>query len=34
VVAKLDALAVAAVTDDIPQNSNFAVKGSPVAAYL
>jgi serine protease Do len=34
VVSKLDALAVAAVTGDIPQNINFAVKGSPVAAHL
>lgn len=34
VVSKLDALPVAAVTDDIPQNGNLAVKGSLVAAYL
>lgn len=34
VVAKLDALEVAAVTGDIPQNVNFAVKWSQVTAFL
>lgn len=34
VVAKLDALKVAAVTDDIPQNINFAIKASVVARFL
>lgn len=34
VVAKLDALGVAGVTGDIPQNVNFAVKWSQVTAFL
>ena len=34
VVAKLNALRVAAATGDIPQNINFAIKGSVVAGFL
>ena len=34
VVAKLDALNVAMATGDIPQNVNFAIKGSVAAAFL
>lgn len=34
IVAKLDALKVAAVIDDIPQNINFAIKASVVARFL
>jgi S1-C subfamily serine protease len=34
IVAKLDALAVARITSDIPQNINFAVKGSAVTNLL
>ena len=34
VVAKLDALRVAKVTGDIPQNVNFAIKGSVAANFL
>jgi hypothetical protein len=34
VVAKLNAIAVANVTDDIPQNINFAIKASSVANLL
>jgi serine protease Do len=34
VVAKLNALRIAAATGDIPQNINFAIKGSIVAGFL
>jgi serine protease Do len=34
VVAKLNALRIAAATGDIPQNINFAIKGSVVASFL
>lgn len=34
VVAKLDALRVAKITGDIPQNVNFAIKGSVAANFL
>jgi serine protease Do len=34
VVAKLNALRIAAATGDIPQNINFAIKGSVVAGFL
>lgn len=34
IVAKLDALKVAAAIDDIPQNINFAIKASVVARFL
>lgn len=34
VVAKLDALGIAAATGDIPQNVNFAIKASVAAAFL
>jgi TPR repeat protein len=34
VVAKLDALGIASVTGDIPQNVNFAIKASVAAAFL
>jgi S1-C subfamily serine protease len=34
VVAKLNAVGVASVTGDIPQNVNFAIKASVVAAFL
>ncbi len=34
VVAKLDALRVAALAGDIPQNVNFAIRGSVAAAFL
>lgn len=34
IVAKLDALKVAAVIDDIPQNINFAIKASMAARFL
>ena len=34
VVAKLNALGVASVTGDIPQNVNFAIKASVAAAFL
>jgi S1-C subfamily serine protease len=34
VVAKLDALKVASVTDDIPQNVNFAIKATVAADFL
>jgi S1-C subfamily serine protease len=34
VVAKLDAMAVAAITDDIPQNINFAIKASAAINLL
>ncbi|MBK8525772.1 MAG: trypsin-like peptidase domain-containing protein [Rubrivivax sp.] len=34
VVAKLDALAIAKIAGDIPQNINFAVKGELAAAFL
>ena len=34
VVAKLNALAVARITGDIPQNVNFAIKGSTLVTFL
>jgi hypothetical protein len=34
IVAKLDALEVAKVTGDIPQNVNFAIKDNLVTAFL
>ena len=34
VVSKLNALRVAAVTGDVPQNVNFAVNGTVVRAFL
>jgi hypothetical protein len=34
VVAKLSAIGVASVTGDIPQNVNFAIKASIIAAFL
>ncbi|MGH2340441.1 trypsin-like peptidase domain-containing protein [Segnochrobactraceae bacterium EtOH-i3] len=34
IVAKLDALKVAAIIDDIPQNINFAIKASMAARFL
>lgn len=34
VVSKLDALGVAKVTGDVPQNVNFAIKGEPLRAFL
>src|SRR5689334_22113191 len=34
VVAKLNALAVARITGDIPQNVNFAIKVSTLVAFL
>jgi hypothetical protein len=34
IVSKLDALSIASVTGDIPQNVNFAIKASVAAALL
>jgi serine protease Do len=34
VVAKLNAIGIASVTGDIPQNVNFAIKASVAAAFL
>ncbi|MFT5098485.1 MAG: hypothetical protein ACI9HY_000593 [Planctomycetaceae bacterium] len=34
VVSKLNAISVAKVTGDIPQNVNFAIKGSLVKSFL
>jgi S1-C subfamily serine protease len=34
IVSKLNALSVASVTGDIPQNVNFAIKASVAAAFL
>ncbi len=34
VVSKLDALRVASLTGDVPQNVNFAIKASVVRAFL
>lgn len=34
IVSKLDALSIASVTGDIPQNVNFAIKASVAAAFL
>jgi hypothetical protein len=34
VVSKLDAIMVASVTRDIPQNVNFAIKGSVATNFL
>jgi hypothetical protein len=34
VVAKLNALAVARITGDIPQNVNFAIKGATLVTFL
>jgi hypothetical protein len=34
VVAKLNALGIASVTGDIPQNVNFAIKASVAAAFV
>ena len=34
VVSKLDALQVASLTGDVPQNVNFAIKASVVRAFL